>query len=300
MVLELGKCRVGLSLAVLSYKYLAEFICPTPQIAKDFEDVCKNYLKLRYVLDVVCTKDDKKIVEEITGYTIDQSMMRTLILGSPKLASLKDSEFMKILSEEEDPLRAIFAGPMRKHLEQGLDASPETIAKVYDKDLQDFFKKVYTKPEFTNVVWLHAFRILPSRLMRQRMTMGPGGAIWAGDKNHIFKWIKMFSDVGDKYQVEHALGFISPLDMGKFIYIEYDYFYDHNDVDAASRISKTLLETTEKSLVMGNIFTLINYLFKGIYRKEHVLYPLPKGLTEEEDSVFRDVIHSLLGENVQW
>jgi hypothetical protein len=300
VVLELGKRRVGLSLAVLSYKYLAEFICPTPQIAKDFEDVCKNYLKLRYVLDVVCTKDDKKIVEEITGYTIDQSMMRTLILGSPKLASLKDSEFMKILSEEEDPLRAIFAGPMRKHLEKGLDASPENIAKVYDKDLQDFFKKVYAKPEFTDVVWLHAFRILPSRLMRQRMTMGPGGAVWAGDKNHILKWIKMFSDVGDKYQVEHALGFISPLDTGKFIYIEYDYFYDHNDVDAASRISKTLLETTEKSLVLGNIFTLINYLFKGIYRKEHVLYPLPKGLTEEEDSIFRDVIHSLLGENIQW
>jgi hypothetical protein len=100
--------------------------------------------------------------------------------------------------------------------------------------------------------------------------------------------------------VEHALGFISPLDTGKFIYIEYDYFYDHNDVDAASRISKTLLETTEKSLVLGNIFTLINYLFKGIYRKEHVLYPLPKGLTEEEDSIFRDVIHSLLGENIQW
>ncbi|PNX54176.1 MAG: hypothetical protein BV458_00790 [Thermoplasmata archaeon M9B2D] len=300
MVLELGRRRVGLSLAVLSYKYLAEFICPTRQIATDFEDVCKNYLKLRYVLDVVCTKDDKKIVEEIAGYTIDQSMLKTLILGSPKLASLKESEFMKILSEEEDPLRSIFAGPMKKHLEQGLDATPENISKVYDSDLQGFFKKIYEKPEFTNVVWLHAFRILPSRLMRQRMTMGPGGAIWAGDKMHILRWIDMFAEVGDKYHLEHALGFISPLDTGKFIYIEYDYFYDHNNPNAASNISKTLLETTEKSLVMGNIFTLINYLFKGIYRKEHVLYPLPKGLTPEEDTIFRDVLHSLLGDYEQW
>ncbi len=300
MVLELGRRGVGLSLAVLSYKYLAEFICPTRQIATDFEDVCKNYLKLRYVLDVVCTKEDKKIVEEIAGYTIDQSMLKTLILGSPKLASLKDSEFMKILSEEDDPLRAIFAGPMKKHLEQGLDATPANIAKVYDTDLQEFFKKIYSKPEFTNVVWLHAFRILPSRLMRQRMAMGPGGAVWAGDKTHILKWIKMFSDVGDKHHLEHALGFISPLDHGKFIYIEYDYFYDHNDPNAASRISKTLLETTEQSLVLGNIFTLINYLFKGIYRKEHVLYPLPKGLTPEEDAMFRDVLHSLLGDYEEW
>jgi len=300
MVLELGRRGVGLSLAVLSYKYLAEFICPTRQIATDFEDVCKNYLKLRYVLDVVCKKEDKKIIEEIAGITIDQPMLRNLILGSPKLASLKNSEFMKILSEEKDPLRAIFAGPMKKHLEQGLDATPANIAKVYDADLQEFFKKIYAKPEFSNVVWLHAFRILPSRLMRQRMTMGPGGAVWAGDKNHILKWIKMFSDVGDKYHLEHALGFISPLDQGKFIYIEYDYFYDHNDPDAAGRISTTLLETTEKSLVLGNIFTLINYLFKGIHRKEHVLYPLPKGLTQEEDRMFKDVLHSLLGEYEEW
>ncbi len=300
MVLELGKRGIGLSLAVLSYKYLAEFICPTRQIATDFEDVCKNYLKLRYVLDVVCTKDDKKIIEEMTDYTIDQNMMKTLILGSPKLASLKESAFMKVLSEEEDPLRAIFAGPMRKHFEKGLDASPENIAKVYDSDLQDFFKKVYSKPEFTNVVWLHAFRILPSRLMRQRMTMGPGGAIWAGDKKHVLKWIDMFAEVGDKYHLEHALGFISPLDNGKFIYIEYDYFYDHNDADAAIKISKTLLETTDKSLVMGNIFTLINYLFKGIYRKEHVLYPLQKGLTDEEETIFRGVLHSVLGDFEEW
>ena len=295
-VIELGRRGVGLSLAVLLYKYLAEFICPTRQIATDFEDVCKNYLKLRYVLDVVCKKEDKKIVEDLLGYTIDESMLRTLILGSPKLASLKNSEFMKILSEETDPLRAIFAGPMKKHLEQGLEATPANIAKVYDEDLQDFFKKIYAKPEFTDVVWLHAFRILPSRLMRQRMAMGPGGAIWAGDKAHILKWIKMFSDVGDKHRLEHALGFISPLDNGKFIYIEYDYFYDHNNPEAAGRISKTLLETTEQSLVLGGIFTLINYLFKGIYRKEHVLYPLPKGLTVEEDTMFKDVLHSLLGD----
>ena len=300
MVLTLGRRGVGLSVAVLSYKYLAEFICPTPQIAKDFEDICKNYLKLRYVVDVICNKDDKKIVEELAEYTIDHALLKTMILGSPKLASLKESEFMKILSEEEDPLKAIFAGPMRVHFEKGLDASPEQLAKVYDADLQDFFRKVYAKPEMSDVIWLHAFRILPSRLMRQRMTMGPGGAIWAGDKEHVLKWVRMFAEVGDKYHLEHALGFITPLDSGKFIYIEYDYFYDHNDPEVAGRVSKTLLETTEKSLVIGGVFTLINYLFKGIHRKEHVLYPLMKGLTKDEQMMFRDVLHSILGDFEEW
>ena len=300
MVLTLGRRGVGLSVAVLSYKYLAEFICPTPQIAKDFEDICKNYLKLRYVVDVICNKDDKKIVEELAEYTIDHALLKTMILGSPKLASLKESEFMKILSEEEDPLKAIFAGPMRAHFEKGLDASPEQLAKVYDADLQDFFRKVYAKPEMSDVIWLHAFRILPSRLMRQRMTMGPGGAVWAGDKEHVLKWVRMFAEVGDKYHLEHALGFITPLDNGKFIYIEYDYFYDHNDPEVAGRVSKTLLETTEKSLVIGGVFTLINYLFKGIHRKEHVLYPLMKGLTKDEQMMFRDVLHSILGDFEEW
>ena len=141
MVITLGKRGVGLSLAVLSYKYLAEFICPTRQIAKDFEDMCKNYLKLRYVVDVICNKDDKKIVEEMAEYTIDHAMLRKLILGSPKLASLKDKEFMKILSEEEDPLKAVFAGPMKKHFENGLDASPEQVAKVYDPIYRIFSEK---------------------------------------------------------------------------------------------------------------------------------------------------------------
>jgi hypothetical protein len=133
--------------------------------------------------------------------------MRNLILGSPKLASLKGSEFLKILSEEDDPLKALFAGPMRKHLEKSLDPSPEQVAKVYDTDLQGFFKKVYSKPEMTDVVWLHAFRILPTRMLRQRMFSGPGGSIWTGDMDHILKWIQMFADVGDKYQLEHSLGF---------------------------------------------------------------------------------------------
>ena len=132
------------------------------------------------------------------------------------------------------------------------------------------------------------------------MTMGPGGAIWAGDQEHILKWVRMFAEVGDKHHLEHALGFISPLDSGKFIYIEYDYFYDHNNPEVANRVSQTLLETTEKSLVIGGVYTLINYLFKGIYRKEHVLYPLMKGLTKEEQIMFRDVLHSILGEFEEW
>jgi|GEM_PF-154210 len=295
MLVTLGKRKVGLSLAILSAKYLAEFLSPTPQITKDFEEICKNYLKLNWVVSVIGTKDDQNIVEGMTEYTMDQSLMKSLILGAPRFSVLKNSEFLKILSEEDDPLKALFAGPMRKHLEKSLDPSPEQIANAYDKDLQSFFKKVYAKPEMTDVVWLHAFRILPTRMLRQRMFMGPGGSIWTGDIDRMLEWIQMFADVGEKYHLEHSLGFITPLDSGNFAYMEYDYFYDHNDPDLGNKISKTFIETMEQSYVKGQVVTLLDYLFKGMYRKEHILYPIPKGISTEEQGVFRDLIESVLG-----
>ena len=296
LLIKLGKRGVGLSLAVLSRKYLAEFLSPTLQISKDFDYVCKNYLKLNYVVSAICDQNDKKIVEDMVEYTIDQSLMKSLILGAPRFSSLRDSEFMKILSEEEDPLKAIFAGPMRKHLEKALDPSPENVAKVFDEDLQDFFKKVYSKPEMTDIVWLHAFRILPTRMLRQQMFMGPGGAMWTGDEDHYLNWIQMFSDMGDKLNIEHSLGFISPLDNGKFAYMEYDYYYDHNDADECERISKIVVDSMEQSLVMGKVLTILNYLFKGIYRKEHVLYPIAKGISKEEQELFKELLDTVLGE----
>jgi hypothetical protein len=296
LLIKLGKRDIGLSLSVLSRKYLAEFLSPTLQISKDFNYVCKNYLKLNYVVAVICNKDDKKMIEDMVEFTIDESLMKSLILGAPRFSELKDSEFLKILSEEEDPLKAIFAGPMRKHLEKALDPSPEQVAKVFDKDLQDFFKKVYSKPEMTDIVWLHAFRILPTRMMRQQMFMGPGAAMWTGDEDHYINWIKMFNEMGEKYNLEHSLGFIAPLDHGKFAYMEYDYYYDHNNFDECERISKSLIESMKKTLIMGKGLTILNYLFKGIYRKEHVLYPIPKGISKEEEELFDDLIDTVLGE----
>jgi hypothetical protein len=300
MIMKLARRNVGASLIVLSRKYLSEFLCPTNQIAKDFEYICKNYLKLNYVVDVIGNKDDKKIVEEMAECTIDKSMMKTLILGAPKLASLKDSEFMKVLSEEKNPCKAIFDGPMRKHLEKGLDASPEQIAKIFDTDLQEFFTKVYSKPEMTDIIWLHSFRILPSRLMRQRLFFAQAGMIWAADEDKILKLVDMLSKVCDKYKLEHMLGFILPMDDGKYAFFEYDYYYDHNDPDATLRVSQALIETTENCLVMGDILMVLNYLFKGLYRKEHVLYPIPKGISNEDLALFRELLENILGEKFKW
>jgi hypothetical protein len=292
MALTLAKQDVGLSLAVLSRKYLTEFISPTPKIAKDFEFIAKNYMKLNYVVDIICTKKDKKVVEEMADFTIDKSMLKILLLGSPKLASLKDSEFMKILSEEENPCKAIFAGPMKKHLEQALEASPENMSKIYDKDLQDFFKKVYSKPEMSDVVWLHAFRIFPSRLMRQRMFIPRGGVMWA-DEKIILDFHDMLKEVGEKHNLENALGYISFMEHGKFAVLEYDYYFDHTDPSVSKNVNEAVIESLERTLSMDKIISDLHFYFKGLHRKEHILYPLPKAISQEEKILFKELIGSI-------
>jgi len=292
MALTLAKQDIGLSLAVLSRKYLTEFISPTPKIAKDFEYIAKNFMKLNYVVDVICTKNEKKVIEEMSDFIIDKSMMKTLLLGSPKLASLKDSEFMKILSEEENPSKAIFAGPMKKHLEKALEATPENIAKIYDKDLQEFFKNVYSRPEMSDIIWLHAFRIFPSRLMRQRMFIPRGGVMWADEKT-ILDFHDMLKEVGEKYNLENALGYISFMEHGKFAVLEYDYYFDHTDPKVSKNVNNAVVESLERTLSMDKIISDLHFYFKGLHRKEHILYPIPKAISMEEKMLFKELISGI-------
>ena len=294
LALKLAKRDIGLSLAVISSTYLAEFLSPTNQIAEDFEYISKKYLKLNYVVDIVCDKYDRKVIEDTEEVIIDQSMIKTLILGSPKLSSMKNSEFLKALSEEKNPLKSLFAGPMKKHFENGLDASPEQISKVFDEDLQNFFKKIYSKPEMSDAVWLHAFRILPARLLKQKMFMVRGGYM-TSDKNVVLNLFNMLKEVGDKYKLHNALGFISFLEHGKLAFLEYDYYYDHNDPEVHKRLNQAIVESLQKKLAMKGVIPIEYVFHKGLYRKEHFFYPLPQGLSPDDLKLFSEMVQTVVG-----
>ena len=98
---------------------------------------------------------------------------------------------------------------------------------------------------------------------------------------------------------EHALGFMNIGDNGKIVGLEYDFYYDHNDPEAAKNVSKASIDTTYKSLQMGGIITLFSLIFKGIYRKEHTLYPIPEPISEEDLGMFKELLHNLLGDKLE-
>lgn len=294
LALELAKRKVGLSLTLFSSKYLSEFICPTNEIVDDFEYIAKNYLKLHYIVDIICDKYSKKVVEELAEVVIDASLMKTLILGSPNLASLKNSEFLKILSKEKNPLKALLAGPMRKHLEAALEPSPKQLAKTFDSDLQGFFEKLYARPEMTDIIWLHSFRILPSRLMRQKMFMLRGGYIVA-EKQKILTLTTMLKETADRYQLQNALGFICFINHGRFAFLEYDYYFDHLDPDACNRLNQSIVDTLQQELKLKDFLPVEYAVHKGMYRKEQLLYPMPQGLSDAELQMLGQMIHAVTG-----
>jgi hypothetical protein len=292
--LDLARKNIGLSLAILSSKYFSDFICPTNQIAHDFEYVIQKYFHINYLVDIICDSTDKRYIEKNADVIIDEPMMKILALSTPKLASMKDNVLLQKIAQEDNPLKALFQGPMKRMLTEALDPSAEQIGAAFDKDLKDFFTKLYKKPEMTNPIWLHEFRILPSRMLRQRMFMVRGGWMTA-QKNVILKAYETLKEVGDKYHKEHALGFISFLDSGKIAFLEYDYYYDHTKPEEHQNLNPAIVESLTKELTIDGYLPIEFSFHKGLYRKEQVFYPFPKGLSTEELQQFGHMVQQIVG-----
>ncbi len=293
--LDLAKKNIGVSLAILSSKYFSDFICPTNEIAHSFEHIITKYFRINYIVDIICDSKDKRYVKDHADVIIDEPMMKTFVLSSPKLASMKNSEFLKKIAQKENPLKTLFQGRMKRMItKMALNPSPEQIGAAFDIDLKDFFTTVYKKPEMTDPIWLHEFRILPCRMMRQRMFMVRGGFMIA-QKDIILKAYEILKEVGDKYHKEHALGFISFLDSGKIAFLEYDYYYNHTKPEGLQNLNPSIVESLTKELTIDGYLPIEFSFHKGLYRKEQVFYPFPKALTTEELQQFGQMVQQIVG-----
>ena len=292
--LDLATKNIGVSLAILSSKYFSDFICPTNEIAHSFEDIITKYFHINYIVDIICNTDDKIYVENNADFIIDESMMKTFVLSTPKLASMKDSDILKKIAQKDNPLKALFQGRIKRGLAKMiLNPSAEQISAAFDEDLRDFFTELYKKPEMTDPIWLHEFRILPSRMLRQRMFMVRGGFMTA-KKDIILKVYETLKEVGDKYHKEHALGFISYLDSGKIAFLEYDYYYNHIDSKEYQNLNPSIVESLTKELTIDEYLPIEFSFHKGLYKKEQVFYPFPKGLSKEELQQFGQMVQQIV------
>jgi len=292
--LDLARKNIGISLAILSSKYFSDFICPTNDIAHSFEHIITKYFHINYLVDIICDSKDKRYVQDHAAVIIDEPMMKTFVLSTPTLASMKDSEFLKKLAQKETPLKTLFQGRLKRMItKMVLHPSPEQIGAAFDNDLKEFFTELYKKPEMTNPIWLHEYRILPCRMLRQRMFMVRGGFMTA-QKDVIRKSFETLQEVGNKYHKEHALGFISFLDKGNIAFLEYDYYYDHTNPEEHKNLNPSIVESLTKELTIDGYLPIEFSFHKGLYRKEQVFYPFPKALTTEELQQFGQMVKQIV------
>ena len=167
------------------------------------------------------------------------------------------------------------AGGFAELAETALRPSPARLLQDVDADLRPFFEKAYERPEMTDLVWLNMFRILSSRMGREKhfvililylpMEEGLLREICAG-----------FKAIAGRHRLKNDMGFITPIDGGKRCILEYDYFLDPNDPEEAGRMRQAALEAgglvMGYSAKMGTIRWMPFIVNQGCSRKENLLY----------------------------
>jgi len=164
---ECAMRRIGLAIGVLGGEYISTFLSPTKKLAAEVKNTFRDKLKIGYLVLVIGDKYALNSIKEMKYNYFDNRMIRILNLGLPSLTSAK---WLDLLDEFADGEPFSYLG--LKHFpdlaEAALAPSPAQLVGDVDPELRPFFEKLYSKPEMTDPVWLNMFRIISSRMGREK------------------------------------------------------------------------------------------------------------------------------------
>lgn len=266
--------RIGLALGVLGGEYISTFLSPTKKLAAEVKDVFRDSLGIEYLVLVIGDRFAINSVREMGYSFFNKNLFRTINLG---LSSLKSAKWIDLLDElsGEEPFSWLGLERFNNLAEAALTPSPELLVRDVDPELKPFFEKLYARPEMTDPVWLNMFRIVSSRMGREKHVLAL--IIYLPMDNDLIKEINgNFKSIADRYNLKNDFGFITPLDNGKRCVFEYDYYLDHTSVEERSLMQLAAVEAgmmiesyTEKT---GTV-KWIRYVFcQGFSRMENILY----------------------------
>ncbi len=266
--------RIGLAIGVLGVEYVAGFISPTQQIAREVKDIFRDKLGIAYLVLVLGDRYCMGSIKEMGYPFIDQHLFRTISLGLPSLGSAGWLDLLADLSRDE-PFSYLKVDGFADLAEAALAPSASRLAQTFDPELRAFFERLYTRPEITDLVWLNMFRITSSRIGREKHFL-PLLIYLPLDYGLISEMSERFRESADKYQIKNEFGFVTPIDNGKRCIFEYDYFVDQNDPDEIARIQQAALEAgkviEECTARRGTVRWVRYVLYQGYCRKENLLY----------------------------
>ena len=273
---ELGARRIGISIALLGTEYISTFISPTAELASKAKTFFNETLGMPYGVLVIGDMYAREAIKKMSVPIIDERFFRLLVLGLPRLVAGEWTGLLEPLQGNE-PLYQLFCkNELYSLLETIIAPSPQAIGAAVPEDLRDFYIRLYSRPEMTDLVWVNTSRILSSRMGRFKHVVASLGYVPLDNIDVIMNMMSQFKHIGDNYEIKNDYGFMTPVDLGKRAILEYDYYIDHRDPGEIQRMQKIAAETTAvvESLRQHTkgiqwINTILN---QGFSRKESFLY----------------------------
>jgi hypothetical protein len=240
---ELGVRRVGLAVAVLGGEYLSVFAAPTAALAARAREALSRSLGIAHAVLVVGDRLALAAVRSLATAVIDQSLFRTIVLGLPRLAEGRARELLEAYQGDR-PLYELLCRPeMARLVETVLAPSPAALADAVEPDLREWYARLYARPELTDLVWLNSFRVVSSRMGREKHVFA--NIVYAPlDPPRIIEELSAdLAAIGDRHGLRHDFGFVTPLELGTRAVFEYDYYFDHTspaEADAMRRAAQEI------------------------------------------------------------
>jgi hypothetical protein len=273
---ELGLRRIGSAVTVLGAQFISTFLSPDEELAERLKAALPEVLGFSYLVLVIADPFGREAVRKMSPAVIDSSLLRTLILGLPRLV---EPRWLDLLREWEGPGRPyeLLTRPeLRPLIEAALQPSPATIAAAVPEDLRSVYREIYARPELTDIVWLSLNRIVSARMSRRKHMLA-FLLYFPGDRTDVVdEIVSGFARIAEAHGLDHDFGFLTPLDLGKRAVIEYDYYLDHADPVERDKVARAVPEIDRWLGEMAErvpSFTSLKDIFGRCYaRKESFLY----------------------------
>jgi hypothetical protein len=266
--------RIGLAIGVLGGGYIASFLAPTKQLAAEVRDVFEKELGIAYLVLVIGDRYAIQNVMAMGQPVFDQRLFKALNLGLPSLRSAGWPGLLGQLPTLE-PFSYLRVKGFAEIVETALAPSAANLAEAVDPDLRPFFEEVFGRPEMTDLVWLNMFRILSSRMGRDKQ-FSVNIIYLPLEQALICEISEGLKRIADRHGLANDLGFITPLDGGKRCILEYDYFFDQTDPEDILRAQRAAMDAggliMEYSAKLGTIRWIRHVVNQGFSRMENLLY----------------------------
>lgn len=273
---QLNTLGIGLGVGLLGTEYLGAFLSPTASLAENLRHLFKNDLEINYMVLVLGNRFHLKAAEELAPCVLKQDMIRALTLGVTSLEKSGISSVLQGLDGDEPVYTALAEPGMTALVEAALQSSPSALAEGVESDLKDHYRDLYSRDEFTDIMWLNDFRIISSRMGRQGHVVAFIIYVPLDDPLLIDTVNERFALLAQTNELRGDFGFLTPMDRGSMGVLEWDMYLDHTDpaqmlrgrraMGGVFEMIENLKKDDPRVLFIGSVFN------QGYCRKESFLH----------------------------